>query len=57
MGESKFDGLLSSVKDYIIEVWDIRKHKLYVTRYAKTNHMLKKRLIFFRDFVLFIPDL
>ena len=27
--ESKFDGLLSLVKDYIIDVWEIRKHKLY----------------------------
>ena len=27
--ESKFDGLLSSVKEYIIDVWEIRKHKLY----------------------------
>ena len=26
--ESKFDGLLSLVKKYIIEVWEIRKHKL-----------------------------
>ena len=27
--ESKFDGLLSLVKGYIIDVWEIRKHKLY----------------------------
>ena len=27
--ENKFDGLLSLVKDYIIDVWEIRKHKLY----------------------------
>ena len=27
--ESKFDGLLSLVKEYIVEVWEIRKHKLY----------------------------
>ena len=27
--ESKFDGLLSLVKEYIIDVWEIRKHKLY----------------------------
>ena len=27
--ESKFDGLLSLVKVYIIDVWEIRKHKLY----------------------------
>ena len=26
--ESKFDGLLSLVKEYIIDVWEIRKHKL-----------------------------
>ena len=24
--ESKFDGLLSLVKEYIIDVWEIRKH-------------------------------
>ena len=27
--ESKFDELLSLVKEYIIDVWEIRKHKLY----------------------------
>ena len=27
--ESKFDGLLSLVKECIIDVWEIRKHKLY----------------------------
>ena len=27
--ESKFDGLLSFVKEYIVDVWEIRKHKLY----------------------------
>ena len=27
--ESKFDELLSLVKEYIIHVWEIRKHKLY----------------------------
>ena len=27
--ESKFDRLLSLVKEYIIDVWEIRKHKLY----------------------------
>ena len=27
--ENKFDGLLSLVKEYIIDVWEIRKHKLY----------------------------
>ena len=27
--ESKFDGLLSLVKEYIIDMWGIRKHKLY----------------------------
>ena len=27
--ESEFDGLLSLVKEYIIDVWEIRKHKLY----------------------------
>ena len=25
----KFDGLLSLVKEYIVDVWEIRKHKLY----------------------------
>ena len=27
--ESKLDGLLSLVKEYIVDVWEIRKHKLY----------------------------
>ena len=27
--ESKFDGLLTLVKEYIVYVWEIRKHKLY----------------------------
>ena len=27
--ESKFDGLLALVKEYIVGVWEIRKHKLY----------------------------
>ena len=27
--ESKFDRLLSLVKEYIVDVWEIRKHKLY----------------------------
>ena len=27
--ESKFDGLLSFVKEYIVDVWEIRKHTLY----------------------------
>ena len=27
--ESKFDGLPSLAKEYIIDVWEIRKHKLY----------------------------
>ena len=27
--ESKFDELLSLVKEYIIDVWEIQKHKLY----------------------------
>ena len=26
---SKFDGLLSLVKEYIIDAWEIRTHKLY----------------------------
>ena len=27
--ESKFDGLLSLVKEYIVDLWEIRKHILY----------------------------
>ena len=27
--ESKFDGLLALVKEYIVEMWEIQKHKLY----------------------------
>ena len=26
---SKFDGLLALVKEYIVDVWEIRQHKLY----------------------------
>ena len=26
--ESKFDGLLSLVKEYVVDMWEIRKHKL-----------------------------
>ena len=29
--ESKFDGLLALVNEYIVDVWEIRKHKLYDT--------------------------
>ena len=29
LSESKFDGLLSLVKEYVVDVWEIRKHKLY----------------------------
>ena len=40
--ESKFDGLLSLVKEYIIDVWEIRKHKLYdiVTQDPVNNSIL-----------------
>ena len=27
--ESKFDGMLILVKEYIVDIWEIRKHKLY----------------------------
>ena len=27
--ESKFDGLLALVKEYVVDVWEIQKHKLY----------------------------
>ena len=27
--ESKFNGLLALVKEYVVDVWEIRKHKLY----------------------------
>ena len=27
--ESKFDGLLRLIKEYIVDVWKIRKHKFY----------------------------
>ena len=27
--ERKFDGLLSLVKEYIVDAWEIQKHKLY----------------------------
>ena len=28
--ESKFNGLLALVKEYIVDVWEIRKHKLLI---------------------------
>ena len=27
--ESKFDGFLTLVKEHIVDIWEIRKHKLY----------------------------
>ena len=27
--ESTFEGLLSLVKEYIVDMWEIQKHKLY----------------------------
>ena len=27
--ESKFDGFLALAKEYIVEMWEIQKHKLY----------------------------
>ena len=35
--ESKFGGLLSLVKEYIIDVWEIRKHKLYDSDQARSQ--------------------
>ena len=35
--ESKFDGLLSLVKEYIIDVWEIRKHKLYDSDWTRST--------------------
>ena len=28
--ESKFDGLLALVKEYVVDVWEIRKHKFVI---------------------------
>ena len=38
--ESKFDGLLSLVKEYIVYVWQIRKHKLYDSDSGLVNSIL-----------------
>ena len=40
--ESKFDGLLSLVKEYIVNVWEIRKHINYmvVTQDLVNNSIL-----------------
>ena len=38
--ESKFDELLSLVKEYIIEVWEIRKHKLYDSTHDSVNNSI-----------------
>ena len=38
--ESKFDGLLSLVKEYIIDVWEIRKHKLYDSDSGPVNNSI-----------------
>ena len=38
--ESKFDGLLSLVKEYIIDVWEIRKHKLYDSDSGRVNNSI-----------------
>ena len=43
--ESKFDGLLSLVKEYIIDVWEIRKHKyMIVTQDLVNNSILSLHL-------------
>ena len=43
--ESKFDGLLALVKEYIVDVWEIRKHKLYDrTRDLVCNSILSLHL-------------
>ena len=38
--ESKFDGLLALVKEYVVDVWEIRKHKLYDSDSGVCNSML-----------------
>ena len=35
--ESKFYGLLALVKEYVVDVWEIRKHKLYDTHSHTRN--------------------
>ena len=43
--ESKFDGLHGLVKEYIVEMWEIRKHKLYdVTQGLVYNSILSFHL-------------
>ena len=36
--ESNFDGLLRSVKEYIVDVWEIRKLKLYDSGSCLQHH-------------------
>ena len=38
--ESKFDGLLSLVKEYIIDVWEIQKQIIWVTQDPVNNSIL-----------------
>ena len=38
--ESKFDGLISLVKEYIIDVWEIRKHKLLIVTQDPVNNSI-----------------
>ena len=38
--ESKFDGVLTLVKEYIIDVWEIRKHKLYDSDSGPVNNCI-----------------
>ena len=44
--ESEFDGLLALVKEYVVDVWEIRKHKLYdiVTQDLVCNSVLSLHL-------------
>ena len=38
--ESKFDGLLNLVKEYIVDIWEIRKHKLYDSTQDPVNNSI-----------------
>ena len=37
--ESKFNGFLSLAKEYIVDMWEIRKHKLYDSDSGSGEHL------------------
>ena len=43
--ECKFDGLLGLIKEYIVDVWEIRKHKLYDTLHLGRGVVSSVRMV------------